>query len=364
MAKKLPSMQRVNLLSFSSKWRLYENCLAYLTTEITMVSKELMKSHDTGYTIMKLAGFQNVFSYSNFVHAFAGAVGSAVSMVIFFPLDTARTRLQIDDKRQAKHSPIVIAEIVKEEGFRSLYRGLFPVVATLCCSNFIYFYTYNCLKAVTLRDVKSDPVKDLIFATIAGIVNVLVTTPLWVVNTRLKLQGIKFETDKYKDSKQPRYRGIIDALLKIARFEGIASLWNGTKPSLILASNPAIQFMVYEMLKRYFQRTFHLEELSGFLYFVIGAIAKTVATIVTYPLQIIQSRSRAGHSGSERARTMTQAIGEIVRNQGLWGLYKGMESKLLQTVLTAAFMFMVYEKIAAAIFRLMGAEFLSPAKVK
>lgn len=328
-----------------------------------MVSKELIKSHDIIIKKMKLAGLQNVFSYSNFVHAFAGAIGSAVSMVVFYPLDTARTRLQVDDKRQAKHSPIVIAEIIKEEGFRSLYRGLFPVVITLCCSNFVYFYTYSSLKAIVLGDLKSDPVKDLVFATIAGIINVLVTTPLWVVNTRLKLQGVKFETDKYRDAKKTQYRGIIDAILKIARFEGIAALWNGTKPSIVLASNPAIHFMVYETLKRYFQRTLNIEELSGFLYFILGAVAKTVATIVTYPLQIIQSRSRAACSRNEGGESMSRSLAELVRAQGLKGLYKGMESKLLQTVLMAAFMFMVYEKIAAAVFRLLGAELVKPTKV-
>ena len=36
------------------------------------------------------------------------------------------------------------------------------------------------------------------------------------------------------------------------------------------------------------------QELSGFLYFIIGAIAKTVATVVTYPLQVVQSKSRVG----------------------------------------------------------------------
>lgn len=329
-----------------------------------MVSKELIKTPNLSLKAMKLAGLQNVFSYSNFVHAFAGAIGSAVSMVIFYPLDTARTRLQVDDRRQAKHSPVVIAEILKEEGFSSLYRGLFPVVTTLCCSNFVYFYTFSSLKAVVLGDVKSDPIKDLIFGTTAGIVNVLVTTPLWVVNTRLKLQGVKLESDKVRDRKRMHYRGILDAILKIARFEGISSLWNGTRPSLILASNPAIHFMVYETLKRYFQRTMNVEDLSGILYFVIGAIAKTVATIVTYPLQIIQSRSRAGCHGNQRGESISQSLASLVKDQGFRGLYKGLESKLLQTVLTAAFMFMVYEKIAAAVFRLMGAEFHTTVKVK
>jgi len=41
------------------------------------------------------------------------------------------------------------------------------------------------------------------------------------------------------------------------------------------------------------------------------------------------------------------------REQGVKGLYKGLEAKLLQTVSTAALMFVAYEKIAAFIFRLL-----------
>lgn len=36
------------------------------------------------------------------------------------------------------------------------------------------------------------------------------------------------------------------------------------------------------------------------------------------------------------------------------GLYKGLEAKLLQTVLTAALMILVYEKLTAATFTVMG----------
>ena len=44
--------------------------------------------------------------------------------------------------------------------------------------------------------------------------NVLVTTPLWVTNTRLKLQGIKFKTeDIQKNGKKEKYKGIVGKLV-------------------------------------------------------------------------------------------------------------------------------------------------------
>ena len=44
------------------------------------------------------------------------------------------------------------------------------------------------------------------------------------------------------------------------------------------------------------------------------------------------------------------------RNSGVLGLYKGMESKLFQTVLTAALMFLAYEKIVKIIHKLFKAQ--------
>ena len=41
------------------------------------------------------------------------------------------------------------------------------------------------------------------------------------------------------------------------------------------------------------------------------------------------------------------------RKYGIAGMYKGMESKLLQTILTAALMFAAYEKIANFVFKLL-----------
>ena len=93
----------------------------------------------------------------------------------------------------------------------------------------------------------------------------------------------------------------------------------------------------------------------------MGAVAKAVATTLTYSLQTVQSILRFGrHRLNPENRTLGSLknvlylLRERVRRFGLMGLYKGLEAKLLQTVLTAALMFLVYEKLTAATFRVMG----------
>lgn len=298
-----------------------------------------------------------LLSYETLVHAVAGAMGSVTAMTVFFPLDTAKSRLQVDEKRKSKSTPVILAEITKEEGILSLYRGWLPVISSLCCSNFVYFYTFNSLKRIYAPGaVKAKPSRDLLMGVAAGVVNVLLTTPMWVVNTRLKLQGVKFRDE---DIQQTHYRGIFDAFSQIISKEGPATLWNGTLPSLILVLNPAVQFMFYEGMKRRAGRGG--KKISSAEIFLIGAIAKAIATTATYPLQTVQAILRFGqYKGDGKGGVMGSLsnvfalLMERIKKNGFFGLYKGLEAKLLQTVLTAALMFVVYEKITAATFKVMG----------
>lgn len=296
-----------------------------------------------------------LLSYETLVHAVSGAVGSMTAMSVFFPLDTARIRLQVDENRKSKSTPVILTEIAKEEGVLALYRGWFPVISSLCCSNFVYFYTFNTLKRALVQG-KSGPGKDLLMGMISGAVNVLLTTPMWVVNTRLKLQGAKFRNEELH---QTHYKGIFDAFCQIIANEGLGTLWNGTLPSLILVFNPAVQFMFYEGMKR--RAGQGNRRISSLEIFFIGAIAKAIATSATYPLQTVQAILRFGQYKSEGKGGLLGGLQNVVhllmdriKRHGVWGLYKGLEAKLLQTVLTAALMFVVYEKISTATFKLMG----------
>ncbi|CAG0904816.1 unnamed protein product, partial [Cyprideis torosa] len=194
-----------------------------------------------------------------------------------------------------------------------------PVLQSLCASNFVYFYAFHGLRRLGASPTHS-ALKDLVLGCAAGVVNVLVTTPLWVANTRLKMQGAHLRVAGIgsQTSSPQKYKNLLgefipspelswpfvahlvgiklslsDALIKIQQQEGTGALWSSTLPSLLLVINPAVQFMIYEALKR--RLGVDRNTTASWLIFLVGALSKTVSTVLTYPLQIVQSKLRYGH---------------------------------------------------------------------
>lgn len=137
-----------------------------------------------------------------------------------------------------------------------LTRGVTPNVWGAGSAWGLYFLFYNSLKTKlqggdTKRDV--GPTGHMTIAAEAGILTLVVTNPLWVVKTRLCLQ--------YGSSGpivgSPQYRGMVDALVKVYKAEGIRGLYRGFIPGMFGVSHGAIQFMVYEEMKTKYNRYFN-----------------------------------------------------------------------------------------------------------
>uniref|UniRef100_A0A182T509 Peroxisomal membrane protein PMP34 n=1 Tax=Anopheles maculatus TaxID=74869 RepID=A0A182T509_9DIPT len=226
---------------------------------------------------MSQSKLKQVFSYQSWVHAVSGAAGSVIAMSAFYPLDTVRSRLQLEEpeRRKALSTWRILRNLIDEEGFETLYRGLIPVLESLCISNFVYFYTFHSLKALRGGGGQS-ALGDLLLGSLAGVVNVLTTTPCWVVNTRLKMKGLGHQAKRNggHSGSDVQYDGLLDGLQYIARTEGVRGLWAGAIPSLMLVINPAIQFMVYEALKRRLTAGATGQAPSAITFFSIGAVAK------------------------------------------------------------------------------------------
>jgi len=280
-----------------------------------------------------------IFSYNNFIQAVSGATGSVTAQLLTMPLTTSFTRAQLEDGERGHSGPLgTIIRIFKEEGIQGVYKGGSSTCFCIAVSNFVYFYSFHALKTTRKKD--QSPLSDLFFACVAGCLNVLITNPLWVVNSRLRMAGVNEDSVSY--------RGQLDGLVRIFKEEGIPALWNGTKASLMLVSNPALKFTAYEFFKR---RLIGVGsgQLTAKRAFAIGALATAVATIITYPLQMVQAKSR----NSKEQLALSEFAVQILRKNGIAGFFHGLDSKLLQAMLASGFMFLAYEKIATFVFRIL-----------
>lgn len=296
-----------------------------------------------------------VFTTRSLVHAIAGSAAGCWAISVFYPLNLVRTRTQLERSGKAKSVFAAMKSIADNEGAAALYVGLWSNVFVLGCSNFVYFYLYNGLRAALLaqkrRRGKPQEISaklNLILSSLAGTVNVMVTSPLWVAAMRITTQQRKPSTEK-----QQEFQGVLDTMGKITAQEGITALWNGAGASLILVSNPVVQFVAYEWVKKLRMRlqVNRGYAIHGIEFFLMGAFAKAVATVLTYPIQLAQTRLRGKeHEKNGKGYTgIRDCLTKTVQREGFLGMFRGMEAKLWQTVLTAAFHFLAYEKIILAV---------------
>ena len=196
---------------------------------------------------------------------------------------------------------------------------------------------------------------NLLIGIVAGCFCQLFINPLSVIQTRIMTAAKQAATTAGSPAAATAlksHQSIVGTALRIWREEGFLSFYTGLLPAFILTTNPAIQFLVFDRLKSMLtvilRQHEHTRPISALESFVIGAIAKITATLATYPY--IMAKLRLQYRGplpaGQVAPTGTvDVIVSILRREGVVGLYAGLRAQLLKSVLGAALMFMMKEKI-------------------
>ena len=159
----------------------------------------------------------------------------------------------------------------------------------------------------------------------------MITYPLDTVRARLTVQ-----------TSQQRYNGIIDAFRTIYMNEGIVSgYYKGIAPTLLaVAPFVAMQQSTYDVIKQSSMEYGNFEP-SVPLFMSCGAVAAMTAQSVVYPLDLIRRRMQVPTPTSTTSSSCSVptapvaargiftesylwlAVGSIVKERGVKGLYRG-----------------------------------------
>lgn len=246
----------------------------------------------------------------NVAHALAGAGGGILSMALTYPLITLSTRAQVESTRARTTLLAAIQHIIAREGAVGLYSGLSSALFGISVTNFVYYYWYEFSRAFFLRTSPRpslSTLQSILAGLLAGSATVVLTNPIWVVNTRVT-------TGKAGS-------GAVGTLLALLKDEGPAALFSGVVPALVLVMNPILQYTLFEQLKNMVER--RRGRVTPGVAFVLGAVGKLFATGVTYPYITVKSQMHV-RGGSGKREGVVEALRRVVREEGWGGLYKGL----------------------------------------
>ncbi|KAJ2877923.1 hypothetical protein IWW38_006453 [Coemansia aciculifera] len=157
-----------------------------------------------------------------------------------------------------------------------------------------------------------------------------------------------------------KYANSLACLRSIIAKEGLWGLYKGTSASYLGASESAIQWMIYERLKYIMSlrksRSDAANKTGGgrgktmadwFEYFGAAASAKLLASLVSYPHEVLRTRLRQppDANGVVKYTGLVNSTKVIFREEGVRGFYGGLTPHLLRTVPNAAIMFLSYELV-------------------
>ena len=245
------------------------------------------------------------------VKTVTAALAGLGSMTLAFPLEVVRTKLQTSGRGDVVTGLRLLGTMASEEGLGSLFQGWGSSAVSHTVQNTVFHRAYDHFLTTfkSPGEALSDPAK-LGLGVLAGCVSATVVNPLSTVTFRLQGKGAEGHST-------------LSMLLHIIREDGFFSLWNGIGPSLALSLNPCLTFYTFDDLKgRYLRRKQALQgagdqlqaTLSPLETLAIGALAKSIASFLTFPL--LMAKIRMGLFGREKYPSLYSTFAIVCRSVG------------------------------------------------
>lgn len=222
--------------------------------------------------------------------------------------------------------------IYNESGLTGFYNGVSFSCVSSFTEKFIYFQGYNFLRQVLVPSGRELTIPEALgVGAMADWFHLPFTVPLETILVQIN-----------KESKgRPAVQLIRETL---ASPSGVWSYYKALPACIILCVKPAIQYAIFDRLKAMLllKKSAGAAALSALEAFVLGALARAVATVLTFPYaraKLIKQGNPTGDTGI--LGTMLQVLGK----DGPSALYVGLAPDLIRGVFSSALMLMCKEKI-------------------
>ncbi|XP_076176160.1 mitochondrial ornithine transporter 1 isoform X3 [Ptiloglossa arizonensis] len=203
--------------------------------------------------ISNFLGVEKVEDLTSIQNAWAGFFAAFFSSLTLCPTELIKCKLQAMREVQSETTSLTTVrkqigpwgltnQILKEQGLRGLFTGLSSTIAREMPGYFFFFGGYEITRELLAKPNESrDNIgwqKTMIAGAVGGTILWLVIFPADVIKSRIQVKNLKTPA--------------LVVMKDIVRSEGIGSLYNGLKPTLIRTiPATATLFVTYEYTKKY-----------------------------------------------------------------------------------------------------------------
>ncbi|XP_056098372.1 solute carrier family 25 member 44b [Rhinichthys klamathensis goyatoka] len=269
--------------------------------------------------------------------------------VTVYPATLIRTRLQVQKGKSLYTGTYdAFCKILRAEGLRGLYRGFMVTTFTLI-SGQAYITTYELVRKYVSNYSKDNTLKSLVAGGSASLVAQSITVPIDVISQHLMMQGQGEHLTRFKikpetgfEAKHSVFFGQTRCIIgQMFAADGIRGFYRGYVASLLTyIPNSAVWWPFYH---------FYAEQLSKMapsncphlvLQAMAGPLAAATASTVTNPMDVIRARVQV-----EGRTSVIETFNQLIREEGFWGMTKGLSARIISSTPTAIVMVVGYETL-------------------
>ncbi|KAJ3111731.1 ADP/ATP carrier protein [Phlyctochytrium bullatum] len=175
---------------------------------------------------------------------------------------------------------------------------------------------------------KLSPFGDAIAGAAGAVFANTLVFPLDVVKTRLQVQN---KAIAHLNPNQ-HYNSGLDALIKILKNEGLPGLYAGLGAGLFgtVASSFSYFYFYSSIRTRYLKSLPKNAEISTAMELLLGAAAGALSQLFTLPIAVVTTRQQT--TPPKDRNSFFKTFEEIVKEEGIQGLWKGLKASLVLCV--------------------------------
>lgn len=273
----------------------------------------------------------------------AGGFGGSCLVLIGHPFDTIKVRIQTMPLPSPGQPPMYrntwdcVRKTASNEGLRGFYKGMAaPLVgvAPIFAVSFFGFHIGKQLQQKTPDETLTYP-QLFIAGMVAGVFSSVVMAPGERIKCLLQVQ---------QSAATAKYAGPVDCAKQLYREGGIRSIYRGTAATL-LRDVPAsgMYFMTYDWLMNALTPAGKTrKDLNPLQTIFAGGMAGVFNWLVAIPPDVLKSRLQTAPEGKYK-NGIRGVFAEMMRNEGIFSLYKGVTPVMLRAFPANAACFLGYE---------------------